>query len=304
MKYTILGSGAVGGYYGAKLMKSGLSVDFLARSDYAHIKKEGLKIDSYRGDFTLNDVSVYSSVQDLPETDVVLVSMKTTSNGLLKDLLKPLVKQGTVIFILQNGLGMEEETARWFPEAKVMGGMCFICSQKKGPGHILHLDKGSISTAPLDFKDRPLLETIMGDFTAAGVEMTLLDDLKAARWNKLLWNIPFNGLSVALDADTKEMMESEYGRSMARTLMEEVVAGAEACGAPLEPESVDRMLEYTRNMEPYEPSMKLDYDNHRKMELEYMYLRPLAQAKAAGRELPTIEMLANQLAFMEENCNK
>ncbi|MDC7222140.1 MAG: putative 2-dehydropantoate 2-reductase [Spirochaetales bacterium] len=299
MKYTILGTGAVGGYYGGKLQQSGIPVDFLARSDYEKIKTDGLRIDSCQGDFILEKVNVYSSVHDIGETDVVVVSMKTTANGNLPGLLEPLVKKGTIILILQNGLGMEEELAQKFPQARILGGMCFICSQKRGPGHIVHMDKGSISAAPLRAEDRPVLEEIRRDFVSAGVEVTLLEDLKTARWNKLLWNIPFNGLSVVLNANTKEMMESEHGSALARTIMEEVLAGAEACGCPLDRESVDKMLEYTRIMEPYEPSMKLDFDNHRKMELDYMYRNPLKEARARGVELPAIRMLTEQLAFME-----
>ncbi len=300
MKYTVLGTGAVGGYYGAMLQKGGAETDFLARSDYQHIKEKGLRIDSWKGDFVLDKVNVYPSAEDLPETDVVLITMKTTSNAMLEGLLKPIVREGTVIFILQNGLGMEKEISDMFPQAVVLGGMCFICSQKRGDGHIVHLDKGSISAAPLERKDLSLLQEIQKDFTAAGVEMTLMEDLEAARWNKLLWNIPYNGLSVVLNADTKQIMASDSGRALARKLMEEVVAGAEACGCPLADGSVENMLDFTAVMEPYEPSMKLDYDNHRKMELEYMYRRPLAEAKRHGAELPSIAMLTDQLAFMEE----
>jgi len=173
MKYTVLGTGAVGGYYGARLQKSGLDVDFLARSDYSVIKERGLRIDSCQGDFVLDRVNVYSSAEELPPTDVILVSLKTTANDKLAELLRPVVKKGTVILILQNGLGMEEEVSALFPEAVVLGGMCFICSQKRGDGHIVHLDKGSISAAPLREEGRDLLMKIQDDFQKAGVEMTL-----------------------------------------------------------------------------------------------------------------------------------
>jgi 2-dehydropantoate 2-reductase len=300
MKYTVLGTGAVGGYYGARLQKSGLEVDFLARSDYSSIKEKGLRIDSCQGDFVLDRVNVYSSAEELPTTDVILVALKTTANDKLEELLRPVVKKGTAILILQNGLGMEEEVSVLFPEAVVLGGMCFICSQKRGDGHIVHLDKGSISAAPLREKDRDLLRTIQGDFQSAGVKMALLDDLTTARWNKLLWNIPYNGLSVVLDADTAQIMASPHGCRLAKTLMEEVIRGGEACGSTFPDGSIENMLEYTRIMTPYEPSMKLDFDMGRRMELEYMYRRPLKAALERGVALPYIAMLADQLAFREE----
>lgn len=299
MKYSVLGTGAIGGYYGAKLQKSGLSVDFLARSDYKKIKEKGLIIDSVNGNFTLDKVNVYSSVIDMPETDVILVSMKTTANCLLKELMAPLVKEGTIILVLQNGLGMEEEIREDFPEAIVLGGMCFICSRKEGPGHINHVDKGSITSAPVEEKHYSLLEEIQKDFTQAGIEMNLHRNLTEARWRKLLWNIPYNGLAVVLGADTKEIMDSEYGSALARRLMDEVARGAAACGCPIEEETIKKMLYYTHIMTPYEPSMKLDYNHKRPMEIEYMYRRPIREAEKRGVELTSVKMLADQLSFME-----
>ena len=300
MKYTILGTGALGGYYGAKLQKSGISVDFLARSDFEYIKTKGLKIDSVNGNFSLNKVNVFSSVNDLPETDVVLVTMKTTANHGLVELLRPLIKKGTVIFVLQNGLGMEDELSKAFPNAVVMGGMCFICSRKNGPGHIVHMDKGSITAAPADTGYLPLLERIQEDFTTAGIEMELNENLYEARWRKLLWNIPFNGLTVALNTDTKQIMNSPHASALARRLMEEVIMGAGVCHCVIDPASIEHMMEFTRIMTPYEPSMKLDYNFKRPMEIEYMYRRPLKEAGLNGLNLPYIEMLTEQLTFLDD----
>jgi 2-dehydropantoate 2-reductase len=300
MKYTILGTGAIGGYYGAKLQKSGLSVDFLARSDYRQIKENGLRIDSIDGNFILDKVNVYSSIHDMPETDVVMITMKTTSNERLTELLSPLVKKGTVIFVLQNGLGMEEELGKAFPEAIIMGGMCFICSEKQGPGHIAHLDKGSITAAPADTTYLPLLKEMQKDFITARIEMNIHENLLEARWRKLLWNIPFNGLTVALNTDTKEIMDSPHGSAMARHLMKEVQLGAAAFGCKIDDDAIDKMLEFTRVMTPYEPSMKLDFKFNRPMEIEYMYRRPLEEAEKKGVELPYIKMLTNQLTFIDE----
>lgn len=300
MKYTVLGTGAIGGYYGGMLRKSGLPVDFLARSDYQYIKEHGLMIDSIKGDFILRELDVYDSVENLPDTDVVIVSMKTTANENLSELLLPIVKEGTVIFVLQNGLGMEEELQKQFPHAVVIGGMCFICSQKRGPGYIVHLDKGPITAAPLHESDFPIAEKLRSDFVQAGIEMTLSRNLKHARWGKLLWNIPFNGLSVVLNANTKEIMDNPYGLSLAQRLMEEVSRGASACGCNLPSGSIAGMLESTQTMAPYDPSMKLDYDHRRPMEVEYMYRKPLQEARKNGADLPLVAALADQLSFLNQ----
>jgi len=304
LKYTVFGTGALGGYYGSMLQRSGLSVDFLARSDYQHIKDRGLKIDSIMGDFEIPRVQVYPSSDQLPETDVVLITMKTTSNGSLPELLRPIVKKGTHLMVMQNGLGMEAELKQAFPEAEIIGAMCFICSQKRGPGYIVHMDKGSINAAPLEPSKSTMIRQIAQDFNNAGIEMTLSDHLNQARWNKLLWNIPFNGLSVVLNGNTQEMMAHPQGEWLARKLMEEVVQASEACGAPVNPEQIEKMLYFTKIMTPYDPSMKLDFDNGRAMEVKYMYWNPLNEAKKQGLELPFLEMLTRQLDFINDSLEK
>lgn len=297
--YTVIGTGAVGGYYGSRLAESGKEVRFLARSDYDYIREKGLEVKSVHGDFILEDVSVYNNSSDIPVSDVLLVALKTTSNRSLVSLLKPLVRKDTIILILQNGLTMEDEVAQAFPDAVVIGGMCFICSQKSGPGRIDHMDFGSITMASFDNRGSDRLSILKDDFESSKIPITLAEDLGEARWRKLLWNIPYNGLSVVLDCDTRDIMTDLDSREIIRQLMVEVVAGARACGYTIEDEAIDKMLAYTDSMTPYEPSMKLDYNYKRSLEIEYMYRRPLDQASKNGVELPRIAMLASELAFID-----
>ncbi len=105
-KYAILGTGALGGFYGAKLQKTGLDVHFLLRSDYEHVKKYGLVVESKDGDFTLPQVNAYQDIETMPQCDVVIVALKTTQNYLLPKLLPSVIKDGGVVLVLQNGLGI------------------------------------------------------------------------------------------------------------------------------------------------------------------------------------------------------
>jgi len=301
--YTVIGTGAVGGYYGGKLAHSGQTVRFLARSDFEHIRTSGLKIESPRGDFHLKDAEVYSRPEDLPPSDVILISLKTTSNGKLRNLLTPLVHPGTVLLVLQNGLGMEEEIQSWFSDSIVMGGMCFICSRKEGPGHIRHMDYGLITLGCLESAHLALRDAIGKEMEAADIPVTPADDLKEARWRKLLWNIPYNGLSVILNSRTDRIMNTPSSRRIIRMLMKEVVRGAAACGVTIEEEAIDRMMSFTDRMIPYEPSMKLDFEACRPMELEYMYRRPLEKSAEHGFDMKAVALLTEQLTFLEETRN-
>jgi 2-dehydropantoate 2-reductase len=302
--YAILGTGAVGGYYGGLLQKSGQDVHFLVRSDYRHIKAHGLKVDSPAGDFLLERVSAYPDPEAMPACDVAVVAWKTTENGALARTLPKVVKPGGIVLVLQNGLDPERETAAVVPGAKILSGLCFLCSRKAGPGWIRHLDYGPITLAAFSegasLGVTPEMRRVEADFSAAGVDIRLQDDWRAARWRKLVWNIPFNGLCALFGTDTAHLLRHPPMRAEAAALMDEVIAGAKACGCPLPADFRDRMLKDTDAMAPYEPSMKLDRDSGRPMELEAIYGRTLAEIGRAGAAAPLIRALHAQLRFVEE----
>ena len=138
--YAIIGTGALGGFYGARLHRAGAEVHFLLHSDHDHVRRHGLKVQSKNGDFHLPQVNAHGRAEDMPRCDVVLVALKTTHNHLLPGILPHVVKDDGVVLVIQNGLGMEHDVARIVGPARVMGGLSFLCSNKVGPGHIRHLD--------------------------------------------------------------------------------------------------------------------------------------------------------------------
>ncbi|HEY9670442.1 MAG TPA: putative 2-dehydropantoate 2-reductase [Waterburya sp.] len=302
--YAILGTGALGGYYGACLQRAGLEVHFLLHSDYEQVKEQGLVIESPNGDFTLPQVNAYGDVTKMPACDVVVVALKTTHNRLLPEILPPVVKDNGVVLVLQNGLGIEEEVAQIVGSKRVMGGLCFLCSNKVGPGHICHLDYGEITLGEYtpNYQVGGITERmcrIADDFECAGISIKLAEDLRLARWQKLVWNIPYNGLSVVLDATTDELMANQYTRSLVEQLMREVVAGAACCDRIIPDHFIQTMLDYTEKMTPYRTSMKIDYDEKRPLEVEAIFGNPLRVATAVGTDLPLISMLYRQLKFLD-----
>jgi 2-dehydropantoate 2-reductase len=312
-RYAILGTGAIGGYYGACLQRSGQDVHFLLHSDFEHVRQHGLQVDSVDGDFTLPKVQAYQRPEDMPIADIVIIALKTTQNArLLPRLLPPLLGPHTIILTLQNGLDIEGEIAAIAPHTPIVGGLCFICSNKLGPGHIHHLDYGSIlmglysaQRAPVEIS--PDLRAIATDFRQAGINVELTDDLYLARWQKLVWNVPFNSLSVVLDATTQEMMADPHTRQLARDLMTEVVQAAQACVQTATPGReralptgvIDTMLTNTAKMKPYRTSMKIDFDESRPLEVEAIVGNPLRAATAAGIATPRIDMLYHQLKALD-----
>jgi 2-dehydropantoate 2-reductase len=294
--YAVIGTGAIGGLYGARLQRAGAEVHFLLRRDFDHVRTHGLRIESVDGDFDLPQVNAYGRASDMPACDVVLVALKTTQNHLLPELLPPLIKEGSLVVMLQNGLGIEDAAAAIVGPERVFGGLCFVCSNKVGPGRVCHLDYGHITLAQYT---RPL-RCLAADFEQAGVSIILADDLLTARWKKLVWNVPFNGLSVVLNARTTEMIRHEHVHTLATALMHEVLAAAAAVHQRHIPDSfAQEMIEATLKMKSYDTSMKLDYDAGRPLEVEAIFGAPLTLARQAGLEAPHLAMLYQQLKFLD-----
>lgn len=302
--YTVVGAGALGAYYGARLAHGGCRVRFLLRSDLEHVRRHGLRVESIHGDFSLPEPEVYGRADELPPSDVVLIGLKTTRNDLFRELLPPACSEDAVVLDMQNGLGIEADVARVVPGRTILGGLAFLCSNKVGPGHVTHLDYGQVRMAEYREGGAPagITETVRrvaGDFEAAGVAVELEEDLATARWKKLVWNVPYNGLCVVHRCETDAIMANPETRKRAEEIMREVLAAAAGSGHPIDPAFVDTMLEFTDKMAPYNPSMKLDHERGLPLEIEALYARPLAAARAAGVECPRIAELHGQLVELD-----
>ena len=300
MTYSIIGTGGIGGYYGGRLAQAGHDVHFLLHSDYEYVREHGLKVDSVNGDFMLPSPQVYNDAAKMPLSDVVLVCLKTTNNHLLPTLLQSVADEHTIVILIQNGIGVEEDVQRQLPHLQLVAGLAFICTAKVGAGHINHQCLGQINLANYSCKDEVRLQLIVNQFIQAGID-TAQVEYHEARWKKAVWNMPFNGMTVALNTQTDVLMKHPSTRQLIREQMMEIVRTAKQLGvAGVDEEFVDKMIDMTDNMTPYSPSMKLDFDFHRPMEIKYIYTRPLQIARQAGVPMHKLEMLEAELRFLED----
>ena len=269
------------------------------RSDYEYVKANGLKIDSCDGNFVLPEVNAYGSPDGMPKCDVVLVALKTVNEQLLKTLLPPLTDERTLVVLIQNGVGVEEDVQKMFPNLQLAAGLAFICSAKAGPGHINHQCYGSINIGNYSCRDKQKVHELIADFQQTGIQAAEVE-YHEARWKKAVWNMPFNGLTVALNTQTDKLLANPATEALVRDMMMEVVGASRALGVKNVDEAfVEKMIAMTKVMTPYSPSMKLDYDFHRPMEIHYIYSRPIQIAADAGFRMPKLQMLEQQLVFLE-----
>ena len=295
-RIAIIGSGAVGCYYGGRLAQHGNEVHFLMRSDYEQVKQHGLKISSPLGDFTLPQVNCHLSTAEIGPRDLVIIAMKATANEVLLELLPPLLKDDTMILTLQNGLGSDDFLARYFGSERVLGGLCFVCINRLAPGVIHHIAQGQIALGEHSGAPQARTEALAAEFRRCGIECKLEPSLITARWKKLVWNIPFNGLSIAAGGkDTAAILADPVLELRVRGLMREIIDTAGRLGHVIPLSLIDDMIERTRTMSAYKPSSLIDFLAGSEVELEAIWGEPVRRAKAAGIAMPQVERLYEEL---------
>lgn len=297
MKIAVVGSGALGLFYGGLLQRGGNEVHFLLRSDYEAITATGLTIHSVNGDFFLPGVNGYRSTEEIGQVELVLVGLKTFANSHLKEMISPLVGKNTLILTLQNGLGNEEYLSDLFGADRIIGGVAFLCSNRGKPGHIHHTAAGRIIIGEFQDSNPGRLEKLAECFRIAGVDCKTTADLKKTRWEKLVWNIPYNGLCALMQQSVDLLMKPSATRKLVRDLMIEVITAANAQGlSKTIPDGyADSMLEFTDGMGIYKPSMQIDREEGRELETGAIFRIPLEYGQKQGIDMPRVGMLATLL---------
>ena len=238
----------------------------------------------------------------------------------LGELLPPLVGEHTALLTLQNGLGNEAALAALFPNRPVFGGMCFVCINRIEPGVIHHIAHGKIVLGRHGGSPDGLTEAIAKLIRSSGIPVDVSPDLERAHWEKLVWNIPFNGLGVAgsagLDATlagrlapgqpigpclaTDALLDDGPWERLVTEVMDEVIASGCALGHDLSPGLGEHQRNRTRVMRVYRASTLIDFERGLPLELDALFRLPLGQAQDAGVETPRLAALCDLLAQLDD----
>ena len=289
MRIAIVGAGALGLFYGALLQRAGNEVKFLLRRDYDAITGNGLQVRSINGDFHLPVVAGFRQAGEIGPVDLVVIGLKTWANDRYPELVAPLIGPETMILTLQNGLGNEDRLAELFGADRVYGGVAYLGANRGEPGTVIHLAAGRIILGPFPAREYERAELLAGLFTATGVTCHAVADIMRARWEKLVWNIPFNGLCALMQRPVDVLLASDKTTEAIRRIMQEVIAAANAQGLrePIPEAYADEMITFTRTMTAsYRPSMQIDRSEGRPLELEALFARPLLAGHDRGVAMP------------------
>ncbi|HTA30454.1 MAG TPA: 2-dehydropantoate 2-reductase [Candidatus Cybelea sp.] len=315
MKIAVVGCGALGSFYGAMLCRAGYEVHFLLRSDFEAVRRHGVWIESADDTFHVHPHAARIPAEIGP-ADLVLIGLKSTANHELPRLLPPLIGPQTAILTLQNGLGNEDAVAAVVGAEKTLGGVCFVCLNRVAPGRIKHMAHGAVVLGEFGHPSQPRTHQFSQAFLEAGVQCKVTENLEQVRWEKLVWNIPFNGLGVASSAGFEAVLKGQIPPKakrqvclttdlllsdpswlrLVRELMMETIAAARAQQLDVAESAADRQIERTRQMGAYKASTLIDFEHGRELELEGLFLEPLRRAQKASVACPRLTALCAVLA--------
>lgn len=302
MNILIIGAGAIGAFYGSALARQGAKVGVVLRSDFEAVQREGYRITSaLLGDHTFRPHAVYrdAGVSDTPQ-DLVILASKVLPTIDRVALLRPAVKPGTAILLIQNGVDIEDEIAAAFPDNQLLSGLAYIAVSRGPPGQIRHESGGFLSFGRYPRGDSPLAERLAAMLEGSKVSCKVTKDVVAARWQKAVWNAPFNPISIlGAVLDTQQILWSPESEALVRRAMQEVCDVAAALGHSLDPKLIGSLIAGTRAMPAYKTSMALDYMNGRPMEIEAILGSVVRAGLKAGVAMPVLETIYGLAKMVE-----
>lgn len=246
MRVAIYGSGGTGGYFGGRLAQAGHDVVFIARGDHLKaLQREGLRVESVRGDFHLHPVNATDDPAQVGEVDAVLLGVKTWQVREASVAIQPLLGPRTPVISMQNGVEAPRILAEGVGRERVLPGLVKIFSHLSAPGHIRHVG-GPASIAFAEWSNEPTerVNRLRQAFGEAGITVEVPQDIQAALWSKFLFVVPVGGVGTVARAPVGIIRSVPETRRLLEESMEEILQVARAHGIRLPDDVVERSLEF------------------------------------------------------------
>lgn len=300
MRILIMGAGAVGAYFGARLQAAGEDVVFCARgANLAAMREKGLKITSYLGDLHLR-VKATDDPSQFGPYDLVLFCVKAYDTDAAAAQLRGCLAPGGVVLTLQNGIESEERLSRLFGRESVMGGNARVGVELVAPGEVVHSTTGTIDFGELNQGETPRARTIAEIFKRAGILGELTGSLRTARWDKLMWNASFNTVSALTRRRVGDVLADPDGHKLVRTLMEEVRKVACADGCEIPPQRVDQFIRHSEHaLKTLKTSTLQDLERGKRLEYDALSGAVVRAARRLNVAVPAMETVNTLLKLME-----
>lgn len=300
MIINILGSGALGCFYGSQLLENkNLQVNFLARSNYQILRQDGIKLLSPFGNKNYPHIDLYDDIGELPKADFTILTCKTSSNKFFYSKASQTLKDSGVFVLIQNGIGEEIKFSEYINNT-IIGVSAFISCSVLDGNTIRHESYGDLTAGLFEdgYASVPVNQTLQDFaslFNSRPFQVNLSDNLGEVRWKKLVWNVAFNGLTTLYNCTTDLICNTKEYYLRAKALMLEIQQSALSYGIHIKDDFIQKMLT-THKDKQYKPSMYIDFINHRPLEIDAIYGAAIELAAVNGVELPEMKKVYRELA--------
>ncbi|MDR4498836.1 MAG: ketopantoate reductase family protein [Candidatus Scalindua sp.] len=299
MKILVIGTGAVGGYFGGMLVKGGEDVTFVARGEYLEsLKTRGLKIRSHEGDLSLK-IHAVENPEKAGKVDLILMCVKAydTKASTLQCMRN--IGNNTVVLSLQNGVENEDVIGKIVGREKVLGGVVLIASELNERWEILHYYSGKIIMGELDGKISDRARKISDVFSRANIPCSLSRDIQKKLWEKLVWNAGFNSVSTITRSTLQEMFECLETKALIRLTMEEVVTVARGVGHVIDKSIIENYLREPERSREMRTSTLQDLLKSKPLEIDAINGVVVAKGEELGIQTPYNSTLYALLKLIE-----
>jgi len=301
MRIAVMGTGAVGGYFGAKLAHADHELAFIARGRHLEaMRRHGLRVLSPYGDLHVSRALFTDDPAQAGEADLVLFCVKSYDTEAAAAVIRPMVARRTMILSLQNGVDNAEKIARLWGEQQTLAGVVYVGAQVDSAGVVRHSTGGKIVFGrPVGGTDGAT-DSIARALAGADIPNELSRHIRKAQWSKLLWNAPFCALSCFTRAPMEEILRSEALLESALECMGEVQAAAATCGIELPRRLFDQTIEFSKGLGRFRPSMLQDLEAGKPLEHEAFNGVVVRLLRQVGKKAPVNQAFYAALQLLDE----
>jgi 2-dehydropantoate 2-reductase len=305
VRIAVMGAGAVGGYFGARLAASSNEVAFIARGLHlAAVRRDGLAVESLQKNLHIRDALFTDDPNEVGPVDLILFCVKSYDTEPVAQSLEPIMGPETVVLSLQNGVDNADKIARLWGNHAVLAGVVYIASQLLEPGRIKHSAGGKIVFGSQNGQAHLTTAAVEQLLLSAEISCEVNRDIRTVQWRKLLWNAPFCAISCLTRATVKEIVESDSLTKLALACMAEVREAATTQAVDLSPALFDETLHFSRGLGDFKPSMLQDLEAGKPLEVEAFNGIVVNLLQRAGKQAPTNQVFYGALKYLDKRIRQ
>lgn len=307
MNIVVIGAGGIGAFYGMILHEVGCNVKFVARGEnLQYLKTNSMKIThpNYIIEDKIDTLSIEELLEENPEDfDAVIIATKAMSTDSISKSLALWTKESSKIpyyISLQNGVENEDVMAKYYNDEYVIGGLTrLIVSHTIGLGHV-HCEGGVetlIGAVNPNDSNKKFLEEFKSILDKTQTKTILCENIKLELWNKLIVNNGVNAICALVEEESGPLMKNEKTSKLIYGLMSEAAKASNAVGVNLTQEDADKMFELYTKFQSVKPSMWVDKENNRDLELEQICGVVVRNCEKLGVDAPYTRTISTLLEF-------